>query len=114
MFRSHRSLADFEHNVLPRLIAPVLGALLLAAIGGGSARAAGNTFVIAADDGYGIMDCVSEGKACGKIVADAYCESHGLGPAKSFGPAADITNATPVSTMGSKAPTGGAVIACGG
>ena len=49
------------------------------------------TFVVAALDGYGIGDCLSSGGTCGRIVADAWCESHGLSRATAFGRAGDIT-----------------------
>lgn len=35
-------------------------------------------FVIANDDGYGTSDCLTKSTACGKIVADAWCESKGF------------------------------------
>ena len=43
--------------------------------------------VIAANDGYGVQDCLAEAGECGQIVADAWCEAHGHGAAVSFGPA---------------------------
>jgi hypothetical protein len=62
----------------------------------GQARAAdGNTFIIAAAEGYGVEDCLAEGGECGRVVADAWCEAHGHGAAISFGLASDITNAIP-------------------
>ena len=93
---SQSRFAEFEHNVLPRLVAPLLGLLLLLA--SQHKAQADNTFVISDTEGYGIMDCVTDGKACGRVVADAWCEAHGLGSARSFGRAADITGVTPVST----------------
>jgi hypothetical protein len=56
------------------------------------------TFVVDANDGYGVMDCLIDGVACGKIVADAFCESHGRHEAVAFGLASDITGATPGAT----------------
>jgi hypothetical protein len=47
------------------------------------------TFVIAAETGYGVEECLSEGGECGKAVADAWCESHGDGSAIKFGLARD-------------------------
>lgn len=49
--------------------------------------------MIPADDGYGFEGCLAAKSACGMIVADAWCEAHGLARSKSFGPAADITTA---------------------
>ncbi|HRK24192.1 MAG TPA: hypothetical protein PLQ11_04485 [Beijerinckiaceae bacterium] len=51
-------------------------------------------FVIQNDDGYGTSDCLSRGSACGKIVADAWCEAKGFARAVAYRPAeaADITH----------------------
>jgi len=50
-------------------------------IGGGRAGEA-HSFLIAANDGYGVQDCLGE-------VADAWCEAHGHGAALAFGSAHD-------------------------
>jgi len=42
-------------------------------------------FVLAADDGYGVEDCLVGGHECGQTVADAWCEAHGQGNAIAFG-----------------------------
>ena len=57
--------------------------------GGLVGRPGGEThaLVIAANDGYGVQDCLAEAGECGQIVADAWCEAHGHGAAVSFGPA---------------------------
>ena len=59
-------------------------------VGGGSLSGAQaqepTEFVIAANDGYGVQECLAEGGECGHIVADAWCEAHGRGRAVSFGP----------------------------
>ncbi len=47
------------------------------------------TFIISADDGYGLGDCLASGNDCGKIVANAWCEAHGYRRAESFGLSAD-------------------------
>lgn len=49
--------------------------------------ASGPTFVIPANDGYGIADCVESGSSCGKVVADAWCEAQGFRRSASIGPA---------------------------
>jgi hypothetical protein len=43
------------------------------------------TFLIPASEGYGIADCLGSGRACGAIVAQAWCEAHGYGKAAEFG-----------------------------
>jgi hypothetical protein len=40
---------------------------------------------IAANDGYGLQDCLGEGGECGRAVADAWCAAEGRGAALSFG-----------------------------
>ena len=54
-----------------------------------SGARAGEThaLVIAANDGYGVEDCLAETGDCGQVVADAWCEAHGHGAAVSYGPA---------------------------
>ncbi len=53
----------------------------------------GHSFIIAANDGYGVQDCLGEGGECGRVVADAWCEAHGHGAALSFGRTDDVTGA---------------------
>ena len=52
-----------------------------------SVQAGGPTFVIPANDGYGIGECVESGSPCGKVVADAWCEAQGFRRSASIGPA---------------------------
>ena len=87
------SFVEFEHRVLPRIILPLLGGLvLLAAVGRNNASAADkNSFILSDTDGYGITECLTNGSSCGRVVADAWCEAHGLGPALAFGRAEDVT-----------------------
>ena len=99
---------QFEHEMLPRILLPLLGGLLAFAALQSAARAeptpagtGGTRFVVSAADGYGVNDCIKSGDDCAKIVADAWCEAHGLGVAKNFGPASDITGAI-VKTSASK------------
>ena len=49
--------------------------------------------VIPASDGYGFDDCLAGNKACGRTIADAWCEAHGMTASTSFGRADDITAA---------------------
>jgi hypothetical protein len=52
-----------------------------------------NMLLIPSNDGYGLSDCVADGKPCGKIVADAWCQANGHQSARSFGRAASISSA---------------------
>jgi len=92
-------LRDYR-RILPLGLSILAGLLALAAMQG-NARAqetkqamASETFVIPADDGYGTQDCLGRDKACGQVVASAWCEAHGLAAPIAYGPAADITGAT--------------------
>jgi len=54
------------------------------------------TFVISANDGYGLGDCLASGNECGKIVANAWCGAQGFKRAVAFGAAEpeDFTGST--------------------
>jgi hypothetical protein len=41
-------------------------------------KSAQRDFVIAGTDGYGTHDCLASGSDCGRIVANAWCESKGF------------------------------------
>ena len=53
-------------------------------------------FVVLNDDGYGTSDCLTKETACGKIVADAWCESKGYAKSVAYRPAeaGDVTHST--------------------
>lgn len=81
-----------RHSGLMATALPILVGLALWAGGGVASRAAeGRSFVIAANDGYGVDDCLGEANDCGHEVADAWCATHGHGPAIAFGRADDVT-----------------------
>ena len=77
-------------------------ALSLTVLPSAETRAAGqapSTFVVPANDGYGVAGCLMNGGDCGKIVANAWCEAHGFRRAETFGlvPPEEATgSATPV------------------
>ena len=81
-----------------RNLAPLSALLAFAAFcalgfGLSQAASAGQTraFTIAANDGYGLQDCLGEGGECGRAVADAWCAAEGRGAALSFGRANGAT-----------------------
>lgn len=89
------TFVEFEHRVLPRIVLPLIGALALLAIAGRhQVQAATNSFVISDTEGYGITECLTNGSACGRVVADAWCEAHGYGQSLAFGRADDVTGST--------------------
>jgi hypothetical protein len=74
--------------------------LSLSILGTGTTQAAGSsgkTFIIPANDGYGVGDCVGAGSACGQVLADAWCEAQGFTRSASFGlaEATDVTGSVP-------------------
>jgi len=89
-----------------RTFAPRAALLALAAafaIGFGPSETAwagqGHPITVAANDGYGLEDCLSEGGECGRAVADAWCAAEGRGAALSYG-RADAAKAAYVVTCG--------------
>jgi hypothetical protein len=96
---------EFEHVYLPRVLVPLLGGLFVVCALQHAARAepallalGGDNFVVNADEGYGLSDCIRNGDDCAKVVADAWCEAHGHGEAKAFGPARDNITASIVKS----------------
>jgi hypothetical protein len=43
-----------------------------------------SVFLLPPSDGYGIADCIAQNRECGKIVANAWCESKGFAKAASY------------------------------
>ena len=75
-----------------RNLAPLSALLAFAAVcalGFGLSQTAragqAHAFTIAANDGYGLQDCLGEAGECGRAVADAWCATEGRGAALSFG-----------------------------
>src|SRR4051794_36825720 len=96
-----------------------LSFVALCAVGTGLSRVpvvraqSATTFVIPANDGYGLGECLTGGKPCGRIVADAWCEAHGQGPARAFGRAEDITVSIANVSTSEQATPGSFIISCG-
>jgi hypothetical protein len=106
-------LASQASTSLRRVILPLAaGLIVLSSMMRGPAQADNSTFIIDANDGYGILDCIVDGVACGHVVADSWCESHSKGPAVAFGLASDITGSTGLPAP-KKASTGDVIITCG-
>jgi hypothetical protein len=91
--RDYRRLLALALSILAGLL--TLAAMQTKARAQDSKQAfASETFVIPADDGYGTQDCLGKDRACGEVVASAWCEAHGLAAPIAFGPASDVTGAT--------------------
>lgn len=109
--------AEFACFFASRVLTPLLGGVLLAACWQSVPRAASLdrprvTYVISDQEGYGILDCLTQKRVCGKIVADSWCGAHGHGPALAFGPAEDVTSSIEPVSSRSATVAGAAIVAC--
>jgi hypothetical protein len=96
-----------------RIVLFIIGGFsLIAALHATAEAAAGHILVVPANDGYGFEDCLKPGAACGRIVADAWCEAHGLAASRAFGRAEDITSSTGATEL-PKIEPGAFVVDCG-
>jgi hypothetical protein len=100
------------------ILRAALPAVALCALAAGLSRVpvrarAATSFVIPANDGYGLGECITAGKPCGRIVADAWCEAHGQGPARAFGRAEDITASLANASTKDTAAPGSIIVSCG-
>ena len=98
-----------------RYCALVLAGFLLSTPFGKSHAAEAASFVIAGggENGYGISECLHENSACGRVVADAWCESHGHAKALAFGSAADVTGSVSGTDQVTTVSTDDVLIRCG-
>ena len=71
----------------------LVGAILALAVARAAEAAERRSFVIPPADGYGVGECLTKGGACGRLVADSWCEAHGYGNSVTFGRADDVTAA---------------------
>ena len=62
----------------------VAGAIAAGSGSESEARPKPRDFVIAGSDGYGTQDCLASKGDCGRIVADAWCESKGFKAALAY------------------------------
>ncbi len=111
------SIAATDLRKIIQLAAPLAAALLAVSAGQATSRAqadTGHMLVIPASDGYGFDDCLSANKACGHVIADAWCEAHGMSAAVSFGRAEDITASIGDRKDAPKIDPGAFVVSCKG
>ncbi len=76
-----------------------------------SQTGANHMLVIPSSDGYGFDDCLSANKACGHVIADAWCEAHGMSASVSFGRAEDVTASIP-NAKATKIDPGAYIVSC--
>lgn len=113
----HMRNAPADYRKAIQIALPFLAALAVVSMGRMSAQAQSNhMLVIPASDGYGFDDCLSNGKACGQTIADAWCEAHGMAASVSFGRADDVTASTPKTgdskTASTKLDPGSFIVNC--
>jgi hypothetical protein len=80
----------------------VFAAVFAACLAPSLSQASEKTFAVPADDGYGMDDCLAEGKACAKLVADSWCQVKGMNHSVRFEVAApeEITGSLSKYTAG--------------
>jgi len=105
------SVAAIDRRAIFRALLLLAFAFLTYMASRSSASAETHTFVISKNEGYGILDCLSGEKACGQIVADAYCESQGYAAPVAFGTAEDVTGKSGTTPMPKAAP-GAFIVTC--
>ena len=68
------------------------------------AEASEGVFLVPANSGYGIGECLAAGSTCGQLVADAWCESQGFSRAVSYSvsPAEESTGSFPIASAGAR------------
>jgi hypothetical protein len=107
------SIPSRERRKLFRLVLFLISGVLAAFALGISAKASENhVLIIPPDDGYGLQDCLSEKSACGLVVADAWCEAHGLAASKSYGPAEAMSQSIDATRRADVSP-GSFLVSCG-
>ena len=89
----------------------LIGVFVLAPSERSEARGKLRDFVVAGADGYGTQACLAEQSSCGRIVADAWCESKGFKAALAYRKldADEVTGST--SALGAK-PVDSFLISC--
>ena len=102
-------------SAFPRIALPLLAGLLAFSAGRHAPQAAeapARAYAIPADEGYGLTECLNQGGECARVVADAWCESHGHAHALALGKAEDAAAVIPAA-QADPAPDGAYVVTCG-
>ena len=110
-------------GLLPRIFLPLLAAVLVSTTGRYAPLAAESpathAYVVPVDEGYGLAECLTSGGECARVVADAWCESHGHARSVSLGNVEDITGALAVQNASvevsddDRPPAASYVVICG-
>lgn len=73
----------------------------------------GETYTIAGEDGYGIMDCMHTGSECGRLIADSWCEAHGHAHVLAYGQGGDVTGSVKDTAAAATTGESDVIIRCG-
>ncbi len=98
------------------VLMPLLAGFLLILANVNQIRAAelgSHEFVIPTNDGYGTSECLASQTACGRIIADAWCEAHGHAHATGYTRFEDITAAISISSKANDIPLDAIIVSCG-
>lgn len=77
-----------------------------------AAEAADATFMVPAHDGYGVGECLATGGECGRLIANAWCETQGYARAVAFGPAASEDRTASIRTVSTEATSRPVSVTC--
>jgi hypothetical protein len=76
------------------------------------AEASDSVFLVPANSGYGVGECLAAGATCGQIVADSWCQSQGFSRAASYTMSNADGAADPVRTASIRATEQPVAITC--
>lgn len=108
--------ASWQDSALPRLLMPLLAGFLFVFTSLNQPHAAelgAHEFIIPANDGYGTSECLAQQSACGRVIADAWCEAHGHAHAIGYSRFEDVTAAISVAARPSDIPGDAIIVSCG-
>ena len=87
--------------------------MIVAACGSSAYAETGpSAYVISDQEGYGLLECLTQKDECGKIVADSWCAAHGHGAARAFGRADDVTASIEAKATGASIQPDAAIVSC--
>jgi len=92
--------------------AALLALALVASAQANSLKGKNGNYLIPADGSYGVEECIAQSYECGRVVATAWCEAHGHGAVRAFGPASDVTFTAAGNEKAKPAPRNSIVISC--
>lgn len=108
-------MSEFKAPIGRRAFASLFAGVLIVAGGAGGACAETRpsaAYVISDQEGYGLLECLTQKDDCGKIVADSWCAAHGHGAARTFGRANDVAAPSEAKASGASIEPDAAVVAC--